>query len=67
LANLGLGQRGAVLTLYLVGAMSGALAIWVSHVSAGTALFLASFILVTMVLAILMLEKAPYERQALKS
>jgi hypothetical protein len=51
----------------LVGAMSGALAIWVSHVSAGTALFLASFILVTMVLAILMLEKAPYERQALKS
>src|ERR1700687_1961073 len=67
LANLGLGQRGAVLTLYLVGAVSGALAVWVSYISAGAALLLASFILVTMVLAIVTLEKAPYERQALKS
>src|SRR6202140_5131952 len=33
LANLGLGQRGAVLVLYLVGAVSGALAVWVSYIS----------------------------------
>jgi UDP-GlcNAc:undecaprenyl-phosphate GlcNAc-1-phosphate transferase len=67
LANLGLGQRGAVLALYLAGAVSGALAIWVSYISAGGALLLASFILVTVLLAIVMLEKAPYERQAVKS
>src|SRR6202047_573750 len=58
LSNLGLGHRGAVLTLYLVGAMSGALAIWVSYISAGAAVLLAILILVTMLLAIAMLEKA---------
>jgi hypothetical protein len=56
-----------VLALYLAGAVSGALAIWVSYISAGGALLLASFILVTVLLAIAMLEKAPYERQAVKS
>jgi hypothetical protein len=47
--------------------MSGALAIWVSYISAGAAVLLAILILVTMLLAIAMLEKAPYERQAVKS
>jgi UDP-GlcNAc:undecaprenyl-phosphate GlcNAc-1-phosphate transferase len=66
LANLGLGQRGAVLTLYLLGAVSGTAAIWVSHRSATAALSLAAFIVPSMLLAVAILEKAPYERQALK-
>jgi UDP-GlcNAc:undecaprenyl-phosphate GlcNAc-1-phosphate transferase len=66
LANLGLGQRGAVLMLYLLGAVSGTAAIWVSHRSATAALSLAAFIVLSMLLAVAILEKAPYERQALK-
>jgi hypothetical protein len=66
LANLGLGQRGAVLMLYLLGAVSGTAAIWVSHRSATSALSLAAFIVLSMLLAVAILEKAPYERQTLK-
>jgi UDP-GlcNAc:undecaprenyl-phosphate/decaprenyl-phosphate GlcNAc-1-phosphate transferase len=66
LANLGLGQRGAVLALYLLGAASGAAAIAVTHFSAGSALWLASLIIMAMLLAIAVLEKAPYERQTTK-
>ena len=66
LANLGLGQRGAVLALYSLGAVSGAAAILVSYISAGAALLLSALIVLTMLLAIAGLEKAPYERQALK-
>jgi UDP-GlcNAc:undecaprenyl-phosphate/decaprenyl-phosphate GlcNAc-1-phosphate transferase len=66
LSNLGLGQRGAVLTLYLLGAVSGALAVLVSYVSATAALLLAAFVIAAMLFAIAMLEKAPYERQAAK-
>src|SRR5215813_6754877 len=39
LANLGLGQRGAVLVLYLMGAVSGSLAILVSYLSTRQAVF----------------------------
>lgn len=66
LANLGLGQRGAVLALYSLGAVSGAAAILVSYISAGAALLLSALIVLAMLLAIAGLEKAPYERQALK-
>jgi UDP-GlcNAc:undecaprenyl-phosphate/decaprenyl-phosphate GlcNAc-1-phosphate transferase len=66
LSNLGLGQRGAVLTLYLLGAVSGALAVLVCYVSASAALLLAAFVIAAMLFAIAMLEKAPYERQAAK-
>jgi UDP-GlcNAc:undecaprenyl-phosphate/decaprenyl-phosphate GlcNAc-1-phosphate transferase len=66
LSNLGLGQRGAVLTLYLLGAVSGALGVLVRYVSAGAALLLAAFVIAAMLFAIAMLEKAPYERQAPK-
>src|ERR1700738_2386297 len=64
LSNLGLGQRGAVLTLYLLGAVSGALAVLICYVSVGAALLLAALIIAAMLFAIAMLEKAPYERQA---
>jgi UDP-GlcNAc:undecaprenyl-phosphate GlcNAc-1-phosphate transferase len=66
LSNLGLGQRGAVLTLYLLGAVSGALAVLICYVSASAALLLAAFVILAMLFAIAMLEKAPYERQAAK-
>jgi hypothetical protein len=38
----------------------------VSYISARAALWLASFIIAIMLLAIAMLEKAPYEKQAIK-
>jgi UDP-GlcNAc:undecaprenyl-phosphate GlcNAc-1-phosphate transferase len=66
LSNLGLGQRGAVLTLYLLGAVSGALGVLVCYVSAAAALLLAAFVIAAMLFAIATLEKAPYERQAPK-
>src|SRR5438034_2815743 len=67
LSNLGLGQRGAVLTLYLLGAISGALAVLVCYISAIAAFVLAIFIIGAMLAAIAMLEKAPFERQAEKA
>jgi UDP-GlcNAc:undecaprenyl-phosphate GlcNAc-1-phosphate transferase len=67
LANLGLGQRGAVLTLYLLGAASGASAIWVCYISTRAALLFAAIVIAAMLFAVAMLEKAPYERQAAKT
>jgi UDP-GlcNAc:undecaprenyl-phosphate/decaprenyl-phosphate GlcNAc-1-phosphate transferase len=67
LANLGLGQRGAVLTLYLLGTVSGCLAVLVCYISAIAAFALAIFIIGAMLAAIAMLEKAPFERQAEKA
>jgi UDP-GlcNAc:undecaprenyl-phosphate GlcNAc-1-phosphate transferase len=66
LANLGLGQRGAVLTLYLLGVASGASAIWVCYISARAAVLFAALAIAAMLVAVVMLEKAPYERQAAK-
>jgi UDP-GlcNAc:undecaprenyl-phosphate GlcNAc-1-phosphate transferase len=66
LANLGLGQRGAVLTLYLLGAVSGGVAIAVSFAGTRTVWSLAACMIATMLAAIAWLEKAPYERQAAK-
>ena len=67
LANLGLGQRGAVLTLYLLGAVGGAVAVLVCYISATAALLLAMLIIAAMLVSIAMLEKAPFERQAAKA
>jgi UDP-GlcNAc:undecaprenyl-phosphate GlcNAc-1-phosphate transferase len=67
LANLGLGQRGAVLTLYLLGTVSGALAVLVCYISAIAAFALVIFIIGAMLAAIAMLERAPFERQAQKA
>lgn len=66
LANLGLGQRGAVLVLYLIGALSGAIALLISNSASGTALVLAAVIIAAMLFAVALLEKAPYERQTAK-
>src|SRR6202163_2157861 len=67
LSNMGLGQRGAVLTLYLLGAIGGGAAVLISYISAQAALLLAAVVIAAMLFAIAMLERAPYERQAAKS
>jgi UDP-GlcNAc:undecaprenyl-phosphate/decaprenyl-phosphate GlcNAc-1-phosphate transferase len=67
LANLGLGQRSAVLTLYLLGAASGASAVLICYIPARAALLFAAAVIAAMLFAVAMLEKAPYERQAGKT
>lgn len=66
LANIGLGQRGAVLTMYMVGALSGALALLVSTFPISYALLAVFFAAVVALIGIVFLERAPYERQARK-
>lgn len=63
LANLGLGQRGAVLAMYLAGAVSGTAGVVVTYLSTGKAALVTALVGLTMAVAILWLEKAPYERQ----
>src|SRR5246500_3315481 len=64
LANLGLGQRGAVLTIYLVGALSGSAAILVTYLSNRAAALVGLVVIFAMLLAIAWLERAPYEKQS---
>jgi UDP-GlcNAc:undecaprenyl-phosphate GlcNAc-1-phosphate transferase len=63
LANLGLDQRGAVLILYLVGALTGFAAVVVSRASLRGALAAAVITVGILLAAIAFLERAPYERQ----
>jgi UDP-GlcNAc:undecaprenyl-phosphate GlcNAc-1-phosphate transferase len=63
LANLGLGQRGAVLAMYMVGALSGALALLVSTFPVSIAAGAAVLAVVIALLSVALLERAPYERQ----
>jgi len=63
LANLGLGQRGAVLLMYLVGALCGGAAVLVSYLSTWKAAVVAVVLVLLMVLGIVRLERAPYEKQ----
>jgi len=67
LANLGLGQRGAVLLMYLAGAICGGAAVLVTYLSTARAALLGAGVLVAMLLAIAWLERAPYERQKPKN
>lgn len=66
LANLGLGQRGAVLTMYLIGAVCGGAAVLVAYLSNRGALLVALAVVVILLGAIACLERAPYEKQASK-
>ena len=67
LANLGLGQRGAVLTMYILGAVSGALALVVSYQSISVSLGVLGIALLAALGGITYLERAPYERQSRKT
>jgi UDP-GlcNAc:undecaprenyl-phosphate/decaprenyl-phosphate GlcNAc-1-phosphate transferase len=63
LAALGFGQRGAVLLLYAGGIVFGLLALVVSRLSVWQGYALASLIVLMALLAIVLLERVPYERQ----
>ena len=67
LANLGLGQRGAVLAMYILGAASGSLALLVSFLPLAMSLGLIALTVVAALGGVAFLERAPYERQAANS
>jgi UDP-GlcNAc:undecaprenyl-phosphate/decaprenyl-phosphate GlcNAc-1-phosphate transferase len=64
LANLGLGQRKAVLALYALGGAFGLLALLMSRLSVPQSYALAGATALAALTAIALLERAPYERQA---
>lgn len=63
LANLGLGQRGAVLTMYLAGAVCGGAGVLVAYLTTMQAAIVGTLLFVLMMPGILLLEHAPYEKQ----
>lgn len=63
LANVGLGQRGAVITMYLLGAVGGGAAILVSYLSVRAAALVALCAVLLIAGGVALLECAPYERQ----
>ena len=66
LANLGLGQRGAVLAMYILGAASGSLALLISYQPISISLILLAFAVLVVLAGVALLERAPYERQIRK-
>jgi UDP-GlcNAc:undecaprenyl-phosphate/decaprenyl-phosphate GlcNAc-1-phosphate transferase len=66
LSNLSLGHRGAVLVLYGLGGILGSLAILVPRISPVAAYALAGVVAVAGLIAVALLERAPYERQVKK-
>jgi len=67
LANVKLGQRSAVLVMYLIGATSGSLAILSSYLSTTRTILLAIAVIATTLVGVALLERAPYEKQAKKA
>jgi UDP-GlcNAc:undecaprenyl-phosphate GlcNAc-1-phosphate transferase len=67
LANLGWGQRGAVLGLYSLGALSGGAAILVAYLPPAGAAMAAISAAALVFLGVALLERAPYEAQVRKS
>jgi UDP-GlcNAc:undecaprenyl-phosphate GlcNAc-1-phosphate transferase len=67
LSNLGLGHRGAVLTLYLLGAVGGSTAVFVTYLSTRGAFALGTLVLAIILSGVAYLERAPYERQERKT
>jgi len=63
LANLGLGHRGATLTLYALGTILGGLAFLIQRLSAVQAYLVAGLVAAAALSGMLLLERAPYERQ----
>ncbi len=67
LANLGWGQRGAVLALYSLGALSGGAAVVVAYLPLHAALSAAIVAATLVFLGVAVLERVPYEAQVRKS
>lgn len=65
LSNLGLGHKGAVLGMYALGGVSGGLALIASHLSSLGIAALCFFAAVLAGIAVIVLEKSPYEDQRL--
>lgn len=63
LSNLGLGHRGAVVTMYLLGAVGGIAAVIVSFLSTRDTSVLGASLLTIILLGVVYLERAPFERQ----
>jgi UDP-GlcNAc:undecaprenyl-phosphate GlcNAc-1-phosphate transferase len=63
LANTRLGERGAVLTLYAAGVVSGLLALWTCGLTVKLAWILAFFVALVGLTAVVFLERFFYERQ----
>src|SRR5271170_2777480 len=66
LANLGWGQRGAVLALYSLGALAGGAAILVAYLPANGAMIAAAIAGTLVLIGVTLLERAPYEAQKRK-
>ncbi len=66
LANWGWGQRGAVLGMYSLGAMSGGAAVLVAYLSKSGAIIAGGAAIVAVLTMVWILERAPYERQVRK-
>ena len=67
LANLGLGQRGAVLLMYLLGAFGGGTAVLIEYLSTRGALYAGLAALAVIWGGVAFLERAPYEKQVRKT
>jgi UDP-GlcNAc:undecaprenyl-phosphate/decaprenyl-phosphate GlcNAc-1-phosphate transferase len=67
LANLGFGQRGAVLTMYILGAVCGSLALLISYLPIAVTFGVLVFAALGATAGIASLERAPYERQRTKT
>jgi UDP-GlcNAc:undecaprenyl-phosphate/decaprenyl-phosphate GlcNAc-1-phosphate transferase len=66
LANLGLGQRGAVLALYTLGAITGGAGVLVARLSRSGAITVAAVSVLLILTGVALLERAPYEAQLRK-
>jgi UDP-GlcNAc:undecaprenyl-phosphate GlcNAc-1-phosphate transferase len=66
LANLGLGHRGAVVSMYIIGLLSGGAAVLVSYLAPAAAAAVAAIALISVLAGVIFLEGAPYERQERK-
>jgi UDP-GlcNAc:undecaprenyl-phosphate GlcNAc-1-phosphate transferase len=66
LANLGWGQRGAVLALYSLGVLTGGAAILVAYLRPSGALIGAAIAGTLILIGVALLERAPYEPQKRK-
>jgi UDP-GlcNAc:undecaprenyl-phosphate/decaprenyl-phosphate GlcNAc-1-phosphate transferase len=66
LANLGLGHRGAVVSMYLLGLLSGGAGILVSYLAPFGAVCVATLASIVVLSGVAFLERAPYERQTQK-
>ena len=67
LSNLGLGHRGAVVSLYGLAVLFGCTGLLIPYVSPAIAYVLAGAVIILGLIGVALLENVPYERQAPKA